>query len=78
MGWNPQGELAFTGRTETTSELGVREGGLVTTLSLPTSTDRDIRVRGVRGVPGINTNPPPPTSTDRDSGVANSEVREGA
>ena len=30
-GWNPRSELAFAGRTGTTEESGVREGGLVKT-----------------------------------------------
>ena len=33
----------------TTVDSGVREGDVVTTLSLPTRTDRDIRVGGARG-----------------------------
>ena len=33
--WNQRGELSFTGRRETTAELGVREGGLVTTPTHP-------------------------------------------
>ena len=46
-GWNPRSELDFTGRTGTMAELGVREGGLVTTPSFPARTDRDSRFGGV-------------------------------
>ena len=46
-GWNPRVELDFTGRTETTAESGVHEGGLVTIPYLPTRIDRDIRFGGV-------------------------------
>ena len=46
LGWNPQGELDLTGITETTAESGVHEEDLVTTLSLPTNTNKDIRVEG--------------------------------
>ena len=38
LGCNMRGELDFTCRTKTTVELGVSEGGLVTTPSLPTRT----------------------------------------
>ena len=57
-------ELDFTGITGTMEELGVRKGGLVTTPSLPTRTDREVRVGCVKGDPGINTTPPPPGQTE--------------
>ena len=62
LGLNPQGGLAFTGRTGTTAESGVRNGNLVTTLSIPTRTDRDRRVGGCTRGPGYQqpTPPPPP------------------
>ena len=46
--------------------------------NLHTRIDRDSRVRGARGGPGINITPPPPTRTDREIRVAESEVRERA
>ena len=58
LGWNPRGELDLMGRAETTAELGVIEGNLVTKPYLTTRADRDIRVRGARERPDINTNPP--------------------
>ena len=47
LGWNPWGELDFTGRTETTAELGLHEGDLFTTPFLPTRMDRK-KYLGVR------------------------------
>ena len=46
LGSNLRSELYFAGRTGTTAESGVREGGLDTAPSLPTRTDREIRVGG--------------------------------
>ena len=43
-GWNPRSDLDFLGRTGTTAELGVCEGGQVKTIPPPTRTDRDIKV----------------------------------
>ena len=76
-GWNPRGELNFTGRTETTVESWVHEGDLVTTPSLPTRTDIDSKVGGVRGIPGIN--PPPPPGRTEAAGWRSEELemREG-
>ena len=58
LGCNMRGDLDLTCRTKTTVELGVSEGDLVTTPSLPTRTERDNGVGGAQGVPGNNTNPP--------------------
>ena len=50
--------MAFTGRTETTAELGVREGYLVTTPFPHIRTDRDRKVSVALEEPGINTTLP--------------------
>ena len=58
MGWNPWGELSFTGITETKAELVVHEGYLVTTPYLTNRMDRERSVGDDRGGQGINANPP--------------------
>ena len=47
------------GRTETTAELGVDKGDLVTTPSILTRTDIYGKFGGVQGGPCINTKVPP-------------------
>ena len=67
-------ELAFTGRTGTTAELAVREGGLVKTIP-PHQDGQRQKKSGVREGPQVSTTTPP-TRTERDSGAVESEVRE--
>ena len=76
MGWNLWGELAFKGRTETTVELGCVKGAW--SQHQPSPPGRiDTENSGVCEEDQVST-PLPPTRMDRDSGVAESEVREGA
>ena len=75
-GWNPRRDLAFAGRTGTTVESGVREGGMVQIPTAPNKTDREIGAveSEVREGYQVTKPTPPPNRTDRDSGEAVSRV----